>query len=52
MSDKIISNIESQINVLKVYIHDLKMENKKLKAKIKRLYEDLSNFLKIEKSLV
>ena len=45
MSDNIFLDMESQISILKVYIHDLKKENRKLKAIIKTFHE---NFLKIE----
>tara|TARA_R110000823_G_scaffold118370_6_gene242174 strand:- start:3852 stop:4016 length:165 start_codon:yes stop_codon:yes gene_type:complete len=49
MSDKVIAEIESQIMILKVYIHELKKENKILRAKIKKLHNDLSQFLELKK---
>jgi len=41
---EIISNIESELSILKVHIHNLKQENRQLKDKIHYLSKQLEEF--------
>jgi len=42
--DEIVENIESELSILKVHIHNLKEENNKLKTKIQYLSKQLEEF--------
>ena len=46
---KALDEIENIVSLIKVKIHELEKENRKLKKQIKRLHDELKNFVNLNK---
>ena len=49
MIKKIIEDIQTTFNILKLYIYKLQLENKKLKDQIKMFHTDIDEIIKSNK---